>query len=50
MAKVRHMLVEVIGNEARWKKFAAKVKQDNIRRPAFQEEFGRALPGWRELN
>ncbi len=50
MAKVRHLIVEVIGDEARWKKFAAKVKQDNIRRPAFQEEFARTIPGWRELD
>jgi len=50
MAKVHRLLVEVIGDEARWKKFAAKVKQDNMRRPAFQEEFARTLPGWRELN
>ena len=48
--KVRHLLVEVLGDEARWHNYAAKVKQDNIRRPAFQEEFARILPGWRELN
>jgi tetratricopeptide (TPR) repeat protein len=50
MAKVRRLLVEVLGDEARWKKFAAKVRQDNIRRPAFQQEFAKVLPGWRELN
>ena len=50
MAKVRHLLVEVLGDEARWNNYAAKVKQDNIRRPAFQEEFARMLPDWRELN
>jgi hypothetical protein len=37
MAKVCRLLVEVIGDEARWNNFAAKVKQDNIRRPAFPE-------------
>ncbi len=50
MTKVRRLLIEVIGDETRWKKFAAKVKQDNIRRPAFQQEFAKLLPGWRELN
>jgi len=49
MAKVRHLLVEVFGDEVRWKNFAAEVKQDNLRRPAFQEEFARVLPGWRAL-
>ena len=50
MAKVCRLLVEVIGDEARWNNYAAKVKQDNIRRPAFQEEFARMLPGWRDLS
>ena len=49
MAKVRHVLVNVIGDETRWNSFAAKVKQVNIRRPAFQEEFAKLLPGWRIL-
>ncbi len=50
MAKVRHLLVEVLGNEKRWRSLAVKVKQDNIRRPAFQDEFAKAVPRWRELS
>lgn len=46
---VRHMWVEVIKEPAQWEAFARQVKTANQRRPAFQEEFGKAVPGWREL-
>ena len=49
MAKVRRLLVAVLKDKERWLTFAGKVKQDNIKRPAFQEEFAKAVPGWREL-
>lgn len=49
MLKIRHMLVDIIKDGNRWKTFAGKVKRDNLRRPAFQEEFAKAIPGWREL-
>lgn len=50
MAKVRHLLVTVLGDDARWTTFAVKVKRENLRRPAFQDEFGKMVPGWLELN
>jgi hypothetical protein len=49
MAKVRRLLVEVLRDKDQWLTFATKVKQDNIKRPAFQEEFAKVVPGWREL-
>jgi hypothetical protein len=49
MTKVRRLLVEVLRDKDRWHVFAAKIKQDNIKRPAFQEEFAKVVPGWREL-
>ena len=49
MLNVRHMMVDILKDENRWKAFAGKVKRDNIRRPAFQEEFVKIVPGWREL-
>ena len=49
MAKVRSLLVDVMKDEARWKLFAGKVKGDNLRKPAFQEEFSRVISEWGEL-
>ncbi|MGC8495415.1 MAG: hypothetical protein ACP5SH_27205 [Syntrophobacteraceae bacterium] len=49
MLKMRRILVDIQKDENRWKTFAGKVKEDNLRRPAFQEEFAKVIPGWREL-
>lgn len=49
MAKIQRLLVEVLNDKARWRAFAIKIKQDNLKRPAFQEEFTKSVSGWREL-
>ncbi|MFC1680750.1 hypothetical protein ACFL1S_03020 [Pseudomonadota bacterium] len=49
MAKVRRLLVVVMKDKERWLAFSGKVKRDNVNRPAFQDEFAKAVPGWGEL-
>ncbi|MFH0994147.1 MAG: hypothetical protein V1844_01410 [Pseudomonadota bacterium] len=49
MLKIRRLMVDVMKDENRWKILAGKIKQENLRRPAFQEEFARVVPGWRDL-
>ena len=49
MAKVRHIWVEVMKTPEKWKEFGRKAKQNNLRRPAFQEEFAKVLPDWNRL-
>ncbi len=49
MAKVRHMFVDVLKSPQDWEAFGRPIKAANIRRPAFQEEMARAVPGWRDL-
>ena len=46
---IRHMWIDVLKEPAKWEAFAKQVKMTNRKRPAFQEEFTRVVPGWREL-
>ena len=43
------MWIDVIKDPQQWDTFTKNVKQGNRRRPAFQEEFAKAIPGWKEL-
>ena len=47
--KVRHMWLDVMGEPGSWKRFAREIKTANLKKPAFQEEFARALPDWKDL-
>lgn len=49
MAKVRHMFVDVLKSPHDWQVFARPIKIANIRRPAYQEEMARVVPGWRDI-
>lgn len=49
MSKIQRLLLDVLRDMPRWRAFALKIKQDNIKRPAFQKEFAKAVQGWREL-
>ena len=49
MAKVRHIWVDVMKTPETWEKFGYEVKEMNRKRPAFQEEFTKALPDWKAL-
>lgn len=47
--KMHRVWVDVLQASERWRAFARGLKQANARRPAFQEEFARVVPEWREL-
>ena len=49
MLKVSHMYLDIMKDEGRWRALATKVKRENLLRPAFQEEFAKVVPGWRNL-
>ena len=49
MAKVRGMFVDVLKSAREWEAFARPIRMANVKRPAFQEEMARAVPGWKDL-
>ncbi len=32
-----------------WEKYALRIKTDNAKRPAFQDEFANVIPDWKSL-
>lgn len=50
MARIRRVYLDILKSEKRWRDFAGNIKRKNLRRPALQEEFASALPGWWELS
>jgi hypothetical protein len=49
VAKVRHVWLDVLKQPDQWRAFAGRIKKANLRRPAFQQEFAEAIPGWDKL-
>ncbi len=49
MRQIHRLLVDVLRDPQRWRALALKINGDNVKRPAFQEEFATIVPGWREL-
>jgi hypothetical protein len=49
MAKIRHMFIDIQKSPEGWEAFALPIKDANRRRPAFQEEMAKKVPGWRVL-
>lgn len=47
--RARRVWVGVLHRPQEWESFARRIKLDNIRRPAFQQEFAKVVPGWDEL-
>ncbi len=49
VVRVRHLYVDILKASGEWAAFARRIKRDNAGRPAFQEEFAKAVPGWKEI-
>ncbi len=49
MKSVRHMWVDVMKTPEKWEAYGRKAKAMNIKRPAFQDEFAKVIPGWKDL-
>ncbi|MCD4719286.1 MAG: hypothetical protein K8S13_05420 [Desulfobacula sp.] len=49
VARIRRVLLEVLKETDKWKEYALPIKSNNEKRPAFQDEFARAIPDWKNL-
>jgi hypothetical protein len=43
------MWVDILKKPADWHAFAVRLKMANARRPAFQQEFAKTVPGWNRI-
>ena len=47
--RARHVWIDILQIPAKWEAFAKGLKSANLRRPAFQMEFAKVVPGWTQL-
>jgi len=45
----RHVWVNILKTPEKWDALARQLKATNARRPAFQQEFAKVVPGWSDL-
>ena len=45
-ARVRRVLVDIMKQPEEWRRLKNELKLANHKRPAFQEEFAKAIPDW----
>ena len=49
VARVRRVLVDVMKKPDEWRKYALPIKLNNVKRPAFQDEFAKVISDWNNL-
>ncbi|MBF0493200.1 MAG: hypothetical protein HQM15_10525 [Deltaproteobacteria bacterium] len=47
--KIRNLWINVIKKPDQWKTFAKEIKVNNLNKPAFQQEFAKMIPDWKEI-
>lgn len=47
--RMRRLWLQELNQPEAWRRFAREIKSRNARRPAFQEEFAKVVPSWKDL-